>query len=84
MELTLQEGGSIRGILENTGILTGEMELQASETTASNLDLLQSQNLENHLLIFILTARLTEQNHYLPLHTEIVTILELIDSSLGK
>ncbi len=84
MELTLKEGGNIRGILEYTGILTGEMELQAGETKTSNLDLLQSQGLENHLLIFILTARLTEKNHYLPLLSEIETILGLIEESLEK
>ncbi|MGB5509582.1 MAG: hypothetical protein WBM95_11855, partial [Robiginitalea sp.] len=82
MELTLSEGGDIRAILESTGILTGEMGLKESPEKRSNLDLLQSRNLENHLLIFILTARLTEKNHYQPLHTEIETILELIDKSL--
>ena len=83
MELALKEGGSIRGILENTGILTGEMGLLPSNTKTNNLDLLHSRNLENHMLIFILTARLTEKNHYLPLLIEIESIIDLIDGSLG-
>lgn len=82
LEITLKEGGSIREIFENTGILAAEMGLKSSPTRTSNLKLLQSQNLENHLLIFILTARLTEQNHYEPLLSEIDTILDLIDRSL--
>jgi hypothetical protein len=83
LELTLREGGDIRVILENTGILTGEMGLKAGEANSSNLDLLKSRNLENHLLIFILTAQLTEKNHYAPLLEEIEIILSRIDRSLS-
>jgi len=83
MEITLREGGDIRAILENTGILTGEMGLKASPAKGSNLDLLQSRSLENHLLVFILTGQLTEKNHYQPLYNEIEIILGLIDNSVS-
>ena len=81
LELTLQEGGNIRGVLQNTGILSGEMGLQKTDSPPSNLQLLQSQALENHLLIFILTGIATEKNHYQPLLDEIDTILGLIAGS---
>ena len=82
MELTLEEGGNIRGILENTGVLTEEMGLQPKATQMSNLKLLGSVKLENHLLIIFLTGILTEKNHYDPLLSEIDTILSLIDDSI--
>jgi hypothetical protein len=81
LELTLQEGGNIRGVLQNTGILSREMGLQKMDSPPSNLRLLQSQALENHLLIFILTGIATEKNHYQPLLDEIDTILGFIASS---
>lgn len=76
--------GSIRTIFDDAEISTQEMGLEKSQNNASNLELLQLQEFENNLLMFILTGITTETVHYLPLLNEINTILALIDGEIDN
>lgn len=55
-----------------------------SKFKLGNLHLLQSQELENQLVDFILTGGYLNSNYYLELKKEIELILELIDNELNK
>ncbi|WP_188466334.1 DUF6090 family protein [Bizionia arctica] len=56
--------------------------LSESKFELGNLQLLQSQELENELVDFILTSRYLNSDYYSELKTEIDTILELIEKEL--
>lgn len=53
--------------------------IKESKFKLGNLQLLQSQKLENELIDFILTAQYLNENYYTDLKKEIENILELID-----
>lgn len=76
--------GSIRRIFDDLEVSTGEMGLAKSLKNSSNLAILSSTEFENGLLMFILTAIITENSHYHPLLEQINRILELIDLELEK
>lgn len=76
--------GSIRTILDDAGITTGEMKLKKSQEFVSNLPVVKSQEFENNLLLFILTGMITENTHYRPLLDEIDSILGLISSEIKQ
>ncbi len=80
IELTADEGGSIRTIFDNSGI-SERLNLQSEKKNESNLQLVKSKAFENALLLFILTADITEEVHYTNLLNEIETILQLIEKS---
>ncbi|MCB0635517.1 MAG: hypothetical protein KDC54_02810 [Lewinella sp.] len=72
------EAYSIRTILEEAGDLRAGVDEPAVEPLVSNLPILKSRAFENDLLLFLVTARNTETEHYRPLLAEIDTILGLI------
>lgn len=78
----MQGGGSVKTILDETGISEQEMGLPKSRASISNLPVLKAQDFENKLLLFILTGMMTESTHYQPLLEEIETILALIKSQI--
>jgi len=76
--------GSIRTILDDTGMTTGEMNMSQNPNFRSNLPVVKTQEFENNLLLFILTGMTTENTHYRPLLEEIDTILDLIGSEMKQ
>jgi len=58
--------------------------IKESKFKLGNLQLLQSQELENELIDFILTARYLNNDYYSELKKEIDLILELIDNELSE
>ena len=76
--------GSIRTILDDTGITTGEMNMSQNPNFRNNLPVIKTQEFENNLLLFILTGMTTENTHYRPLLEEIDTILDLIGSEMKQ
>lgn len=74
---------SIRTIFDQAGV-SENFSLSETTRTISNLELLNSLEFENNVLIFILTCYATETSHYLPLMEDINTILSLIENELKK
>ena len=75
---------SIRSILEQTGLAGHTMGLLKSSDPGSNQVLLGSREFENNILIFMLTAIATEEQHYRPLLEEIDTILSLLEQEIKE
>ena len=71
--------GSIQTIMVHTGVAPPPA---GGERLHSNLPLLKSVVFENNFLLFVITAKDTENNLYLPLRTEIESILKLIAAGL--
>ena len=84
LDLFRGNDASIRTILDQTGVSTKEMGLKKSTEDYSNLELIQSREFENNLMIFILTGIATETSHYVPLMQEIETILSLINTEIAS
>lgn len=82
LDLARSGMGSIRSILQHSGVASEQMGLQPVSDPGSNLELLTSREFENNVLIFILTAIYTENFHYQPLLDEINAILDLISEEL--
>lgn len=80
VNLTANEGGNIRHIFEGAGLVE-QLKLDAGKIKADNLRLIRTPKFENNLLLFILTAQITEETHYQPLLTEIETIIQLIEQA---
>lgn len=76
--------GSIRTILDHSGISTKEMGLVNAGNLGSNLKVLELKEFENNLLLFILTAMATESSHYEPLLEETNSILGLLETEINK
>jgi len=68
---------SIRTIFDLTGV-SSEIGLTEDKKHTSNLDLLESSEFENNILLFILTSYATESTHYEPLMKDLEIILEQI------
>ncbi|WP_242015607.1 DUF6090 family protein [Robertkochia marina] len=83
MKLFETDKASVRTITDQTGVTQSIIGLDALEENYSNLPLLDDRSFENNLLMFILSARSTETNHYLPLIADLDTILELISLNLS-
>ncbi|EPR74171.1 hypothetical protein ADIWIN_0748 [Winogradskyella psychrotolerans RS-3] len=79
IELMNAKGNAKRMIIDAQG---DTFDIKPSKFELGNLQLLQSQELENELMDFILTARYLNQNYYSELKKEIENILELIDKEL--
>ena len=84
LDLFRGNDASIRTSLDQTGVSTKEMGLKKSNEDYSNLELIQSREFENNLMIFILTGIATETSHYVPLMQEIDTILSLINTEIAS
>ncbi|MFZ0489526.1 MAG: DUF6090 family protein [Salegentibacter sp.] len=76
--------GSIRTILDHSGISTKKMGLENPGNFGSNLEVLELKEFENNLLLFILTAMATESSHYEPLLEETNSILGLLEAEIDK
>ncbi len=66
-------------IFKHAGVYD-EIGLPKTENTGGNLNLLQSAEFENNILMFILTSYATEKAHYLPLMQDLDKILNLIET----
>ncbi len=75
------KGNAKKMILDAEGETFG---IKESKFKLGNLQLLQSQELENELIDFILTARYLNENYYSDLKKEIDLVLELIDAELTE
>lgn len=74
---------SLRTVFEFTEVCN-QLNLPKSDELYSNLELLNSKEFENNILMFILTTSSMEESHYEPLMEELNLILELIDKELNK
>lgn len=74
---------SIRTIFDLTNV-NQELGLPKKENNISNLELLNSTEFENNILIFILASYATEKSHYNPLMQDLNSILELIENEITK
>ena len=75
------KGNAKKMILDAEGETFG---IRESKFKLGNLQLLQSQELENELIDFILTARYLNDSYYSELKKEIDIILALIDNELNQ
>lgn len=75
---------SIRTVFDLSGVTENELEMAPLKNNTSNLNLLNSTEFENKLLLFILTSKATEKAHYVPLMKNIDAILELIDLEIKQ
>ena len=82
LALFRSENGSIRTILDQSGVSENEMGLQESAQIHSNMEVIKSLEFENNLLPYLLTGINTENNHYLPLMQRINRILLLIEEEI--
>jgi len=82
LDLFRNDQGSIRTILDQSGISEQQMGMPASGKAVSNLPVIKSRTFENNLLPYVLTGMNTEQNHYIPLLERINRILQLIDEEI--
>ena len=74
---------SIRIIFDLAGV-NASLDLPKSNKVSSNLHLLDSQEFENNILTFILTAYATENAHYIPLMENLNAILELLEAEIKE
>lgn len=71
---------SLRTIFEKAGV-SESIGLPSTDVTESNLNLLDSKEFENNVLMFIITSYATEEVHYRPLMQDLDKILKLIDGT---
>lgn len=74
---------SLRTIFEQTG-MHNQIGLPKAENEISNLQLLNSTEFENNILMFIFTGYATEQAHYVPLMRDIESTLILIRKEIKE
>lgn len=74
---------SLRTIFEQTDVYN-QIGLPKSKNEISNLQLLNSKEFENNVLMFIFTSYATEQAHYIPLMQDLEKILNLIRKELKE
>lgn len=81
IDMFRNEQYSIRTLFELSGI-SKELGLPKKKMENGNLNILNSKEFENNVLIFILTAHATEVNHYQPLMQNLESILLLLEGEL--
>lgn len=81
LDMIRTDKNSLRTILMEAGVYD-ELELPARRHDTSNLSLLNSNEFENNILMFILASYATEEAHYNPLMQDLERILELIAKSI--
>lgn len=74
---------SLRTIFDQSGI-NRELGLPKRTDHISNLELLNSTEFENNVLMFIVTSYATEQSHYQPLMQQIDAIMLLINKGITE
>ena len=79
LDLFQSEALSVRTVFELTTVGESGLELPPATEMRSNLSLLESRQFENGLLMFLLTNRATETEHYVPLLEELDRILIMLD-----
>ncbi|WP_299214217.1 hypothetical protein [uncultured Aquimarina sp.] len=72
---------SIKTIFEQTHP-NSEINFQKTKSSVSNLNLLESLEFENNILMFHLTSKATETSHYKPLMKELNSILESLETEI--
>jgi len=72
---------SIKTIYEQTNP-NSEINFHKAKSSVSNLNLLESLEFENNILMFYLTSKATETSHYEPLMKELNLILELLQTEI--
>lgn len=72
---------SIKTIFEQTHP-NSEINFQKTKNSVSNLNLLESLEFENNILMFYLTSKATETSHYKPLMKELNSILESLETEI--
>ncbi|TDS18757.1 hypothetical protein DFQ03_0467 [Maribacter caenipelagi] len=72
---------SIKTIFEQTNP-NSEINFHQTKSSVSNLNLLESLEFENNILMFYLTSKATETSHYDPLMKELNSILELLQTEI--
>ncbi|MCK0161721.1 DUF6090 family protein [Allomuricauda sp. F6463D] len=77
------QGHSIRTILDYTG-MSSELGIHKEKEPVSNLSALRSIAFENNILLFIITSKSTETEHYNPLMQSLDEILNLLDSEIKE
>ncbi|WMI69054.1 DUF6090 family protein [Mangrovimonas sp. YM274] len=83
LDLFRSDAYSLKTIFDLTGA-SQEIGLQPTAQPTSNLELLQSQEFENNLLMFALSSSAMEATHYSPLMDDLNAILELIDAEIEQ
>jgi hypothetical protein len=71
----------IRTLFEHISDYQEQMKLPAYHESVSNMGLFRSAELENNLILFMLSTSATESAHYAPLQEQVEHILELLDAS---
>jgi hypothetical protein len=84
LDMLQGEGYSLRTILEETDVMPELLGPENGKRSSSNLMLLESQEFENKVLMFILSSYATESAHYQPLLRELDAILELIVTEIKE
>jgi hypothetical protein len=74
---------SLKTIFDQTGV-SQELGLPQSDNNKSNLNLLNSTEFENNILMFILTSYATGNAHYNPLMDDLNIILKLLNNEIEK
>ena len=82
-ELLVDEAYSIRTAFDLAGVSEDYLGLEPQKHHASNLELLDSNAFSNNVLIFMLTSKATETNHYIPLMQELDAILIKLKEEIG-
>ena len=83
LDIFRNNDNSLRTIFDLTGV-NREIGLPSHENNISNINLLNSREFENNILLFILTSYATEHAHYNPLLEDLNQILELIKNEINK
>ncbi len=60
------------------------LHLPPTAVNTSNLNLLESTEFKNNLLMFVLASHATEEAHYLPLMQDLMGILEIIEQEIDS
>lgn len=81
LDMFRTETNSIRTILEQTNP-NSEINFKKKKSSVSNLNLLESLEFENNIIMFYLTSKATETSHYKPLMKELSSILTLLQTEI--
>jgi len=71
----------LRALFEHIADYQEQMKLPAAQEPVSNMGLFRSAELENNLILFMLSTSATETAHYAPLQEQVEQILGLLDAS---
>ncbi|MDC7999359.1 DUF6090 family protein [Gilvibacter sediminis] len=82
MEILLSDQYNMRSLLDETGISTEELKLAPSPKDSAFEQLLNNNSFESRMLLFALTSRGTQLEHYLPLKEEIENIIKTLTEEL--